>query len=491
MADKKQKSILLTNYFLEIAHGKPSVSDPSRSLAYLLREGFQNAFEEGRNSYEFETLHCAFYVMYICEIITAKTYRTLLALVRRPRRFPWEYYEDGSIRYAFSLTDIQSLDDDPEKEGCSEIYDPSKVISWVFGVLAKDPMIRNHLCMDSYDDMISSATGFCIDALTARACLENEDDGIDACLCGGKYFHFKEKGDQLDLYVHDRLVRTDMAGRILKHENDLYFKLEEDSSYLHVNVASGKQELCHDINILGFSPEGCLVYVDNSAGKICIEDAKGKEAVLCDDKDDLRYEVGEHLLVMDFEKTLDAPYRVTYRGKVEKASPEEYAKAFWLYFIRFYSRKLAASRNIQEALTSWRFKQLTEGKRLTLATVLETLLFVRDNKRWEYGPAFPLINSVLLLQKKGLDPNDDITKELYSIVKYNELINIKSAQRITAEFYDVFCKLSKREDFLELLRDNPGKLFENHIVSKAARKKYDDWMAGEREKYWGKRGPAR
>lgn len=442
--------------------------NPCKSLGYLLRDGFEKAFTEDEGHYEFITLHYAFYFMRLHGIITEKTYETLCPLVAQKERWPWEYYEDGTVKFVNCEDYVPFMDGIPGTY--SDRYDPAEALRWAVEVLSEDPWIRNYLCMDSFDEMIASAESLKLDENVIKAFMKMEKNK-NAILCGDVLFHFEEEDGRLNLHANEGLIRAGVAGEVIHCGNDLYFQIDRSSSYLHVNARTGIQELCQNIEVLGFKPDGSLVYVDFPSGKVCFDDAEGNATVICDYDETKHYAAGDYLSVTSCQEAFSLPYRIAYDGGAGEASDEDRAACFWKYFLRHYTRVLNTPRTVEEALLTRQFRRMTEGRKLTLGNVLEALDFARKNKCWAFGPAFPLINSLRLLRKRGIGLDEDVSEMLHAIVKYNDLVNIKDAYQVTEVFYFILYRLSKRPDFISLLHEDPQRLFAKALTDKEDRKK--------------------
>lgn len=73
---------------------------------------------------------------------------------------------------------------------------------------------------------------------------------------------------------------------------------------------------------------------------------------------------------------------------------------------------------------------------------------------------FPFYNLLKLLEKKGIDPHEDITDMLYSLIKYSVLcMKHDWGYPFHKNFYFLLRRLSKRDNFLELLKNEPDILF--------------------------------
>ena len=471
-ASKKDFDIrqLLDHQFGRFPAGKES---EHTTLGEMLKRGLKEAFTLEDGQYGFLALKQALFVMRLNEIITEDTYDLLRPLIARISRLPWEYYEDGTVKF------VSSADCSPDMDACreenAERYDPLEVLKWVCEVLSNDQMIRDCLCMDGYEEMIASAEEIQLDEKTMFLCARMEDLKGDYCNWAGDMLYFLDKNGHLDLYMNDEKIHSGMQGSMVHFKDDFYFKIDRANSFLHINMKSGVQEMCQNIGLVGFREDGCLVYIDFLTQKVCYDDRQGNTQVLCDYDKRMRYRAGKCILISSASDLPSALYRLSYDGRKQEAIPEDYATLFWDYFLGHYSTRLNLPCSVRDAMLAYRFRQITAGRILTPGLVLDALNFVRKNKCWMFGPAFPLINSVKLLCKLGTDLDDDISKELYAIVQYNERINVKNVSQVTPVFYFTLYRLSKRDGFLEMLRDDPRELFANEVAaSEKARKEFQN-----------------
>ena len=440
------------------------------TLAELISKALVDGFSD--DVIKTGPLKTAIYFMYINEIITKDTYFKLLMVTKNACWYPVAYYEDGTVKYVFSKDLAKKTD---INESYTMKYNPRKVLTWIVDVLKKDELIHDYLSLDSYRDLLLSAKDICVRADFSGIETKADELGLDVVLYKSVLFYFisRERSCTLFYKAFDQVepfwvpslgkkVREGMSGDMIHIGDDFYFKFNNMASYLHINVESGLQEIIQNIIILDYSKNGCLLYRDVCEESLYLQDINGRIKKLAKYEEDKCYLLRDNYVLVNSKFTLEIPERLYFNKSMGSASAIEKTQAFWKYFL---SNTLAIDVRIElnDEMIMDQLRDMTDNSILSLENMQNVMVFLAENKLCEKEDIIPFANILEKFDSIGVDKNEDITNEIYTLVKYQTLINDECDMAFSASYSQIVCELSEQEDFWTCLKKMPEVLFVRHI----------------------------
>ena len=166
-----------------------------------------------------------------------------------------------------------------------------------------------------------------------------------------------------------------------------------------------------------------------------------------------------------YESETVMPYILLPNGEYTTCDTEEAAQYLWKHLIDDISADptLRYPCGLEEVLLADEVYKAPYP--FTAKEIQEKLEDLAQRVLIKKGRLFPICDLLKLLVKKGIDRKEDITILMYTFWHYQKLCvrGYESLGMFHKVFYFMAYKLSKREDFVELLKENPKELFQEYI----------------------------
>lgn len=288
------------------------------------------------------------------------------------------------------------------------------------------------------------------------------------------YLRKIKRDEQVGFDYKEEFIRDGMSDSVVHCKQNYYFMIKDTASYLHINTLTKKTRIINNIEFLGVKDDENIVYRDYSDDNVYTYNGRRKRFIGAYPKGRTAEVKKEYILFSDSGGYFWPlwPIKLYYSGKVEKGNESEAAKSWYNHIlidnlntsvIHLYSNILHPG--ILTLCEEEKIKEL-QNQPLTLSNLRRVFAFYTSLKKWRKGLAFTFKGVLDLLQKSGVEENEEIGTLMYTLVEYNDKCLKNGTTAFFRSFYYLLYRLAKRPDFLELLRNDPQELFKDFIVYK-------------------------
>ena len=298
-------------------------------------------------------------------------------------------------------------------------------------------------------------------------------------------FHLKEAerpNRGYDLYRQDLsdpagnqeevLLCRGLEGEMLARNKSLFVKfMNPVCAWLEIIPEQGGevQKILQNTILLDFPENGPgMLYLDLLRKKVCLRNVKRQTLEITDYDNSMGYvliktEQDWFVLAKPGVYSLKMPVRFMLDGKVMEPSDNEKAECFWQYIAHTSTLVFDDHWDI-EAGTDQYFEDRFRHAVLTLRSMEDIFVDIAKRGLWRKKKAFPFQGILKILKKAGAGPDEDLSYVMYTLHDYAEHGIIQYLDGFTRIFYFILYRLAKRENFMELLRNDPEELFREHLL---------------------------
>lgn len=423
------------------------------------------------------------------DMISEETYHVLRAIGRIGMVTVSNSIDDESERTAYEVEHSNKRIDHKDLEELPEL---------LFTYLSKDDKLNSHIgeaiCFDHfcqlckrynveayYDDLQDVSKQFLTIGSIVWGINENNyftGDGMDSLYYQdlnsvGFIFGYEEMPKHIIYKGRGGKIFITSSGHVF-----CSFIFERNKKCLHIDTRKKTMENFYNAAPIGIIDDTYLVYFDDESGMVSYYDTRTEQYHDICPQEYGRYRAnGSYVLVIP---RLAEPYKLYLTGQKEECSKEQ-KKDILLDKIFNFTTKCGV--DYDSVISFLRIQEMISYK-ISINCLFEIMRYIEKNDQF-FGPddkkRIDTLKDILaLLETAGVPRDLDIFEEMWTLCKYHYLCiyDYKKSQPFTSIFYKILYKHSKDVGFIERLRNDPEKLFENDIQyakRKAASKKEESW----------------